>query len=485
MMDEDISKEFSKKDRALIITPAGCGKTEIIAKAISYSDGARGRQLILTHTHAGVKSLRDRLRKLGISNKLYYIDTIAGFALHYAASFPVSSGLGIEFDPISNEWEKVYTAATILVTSTTGERIIGNTFSGMYVDEYQDCTIEQHNLILSLANILPCRIVGDPLQGIFDFGNNRIVNWYDDVFPVFERLGDAKTQWIPYRWKEKNEPLGQWLFGVRNNLKQGLPVDISSGPAGVEWHKNTITNQISVCRAKLNNKTDTVVAIQRLPFQAHSLAKNLKGAYVSMEEVESRDLMKWAGKIGNSKGKERAIFIIEFAAICMTLVSAALATVKKKIKNGEEESKPDLNYKHILDDLVEVSRSDNLSRVLSAFEKIEKIDGRVLYRKELWADMKRAIKECITSEKDVSLQKAAWNMKDKDRLWGRRIERHVVSRTLLIKGLEFDHSVVLNADELNAKELYVAMTRGSTSLSVLSSSPNLQKDVPADLIPRK
>lgn len=45
-----------------------------------------------------------------------------------------------------------------------------------------------------------------------------------------------------------------------------------------------------------------------------------------------------------------------------------------------------------------------------------------------------------------------------------------MSRTLLIKGLEFDHALVLSADELDARNLYVALTRGSRSLTVLTAS---------------
>ncbi len=54
----------------------------------------------------------------------------------------------------------------------------------------------------------------------------------------------------------------------------------------------------------------------------------------------------------------------------------------------------------------------------------------------------------------------------------------MVSRPPLIKGLEFDHSIVLDADVLNAKELYVAMTRGTKSLTVIPESPVIQKQPP-------
>ena len=48
-----------------------------------------------------------------------------------------------------------------------------------------------------------------------------------------------------------------------------------------------------------------------------------------------------------------------------------------------------------------------------------------------------------------------------------------VCTTLLVKGLEFDHAIVLDAGSLARKELYVALTRGAKSLTVISSTATL------------
>jgi DNA helicase-2/ATP-dependent DNA helicase PcrA len=41
---------------------------------------------------------------------------------------------------------------------------------------------------------------------------------------------------------------------------------------------------------------------------------------------------------------------------------------------------------------------------------------------------------------------------------------------LALDGLEFDHAIVLDADEMNANNLYVALTRGSKTLTIVSKS---------------
>ena len=49
----------------------------------------------------------------------------------------------------------------------------------------------------------------------------------------------------------------------------------------------------------------------------------------------------------------------------------------------------------------------------------------------------------------------------------------LIGTTLLVKGLEYDHAVILDADSLGAKDLYVAMTRGSKSLTIICSAKHL------------
>ena len=49
--------------RGAITAPAGCGKTQLIADALSRH-GSRKPILVLTHTNAGVAALRGRLDRL-------------------------------------------------------------------------------------------------------------------------------------------------------------------------------------------------------------------------------------------------------------------------------------------------------------------------------------------------------------------------------------------------------------------------------------
>ena len=56
----NLCRDFISKRKSLLIAPAGCGKTYTIAECLKYTEGLH---LILTHTHAGVASLKKKLKK--------------------------------------------------------------------------------------------------------------------------------------------------------------------------------------------------------------------------------------------------------------------------------------------------------------------------------------------------------------------------------------------------------------------------------------
>lgn len=87
--------------RGAITAPAGCGKTQIIADTLAMHTGARP-VLILTHTNAGVTTLRLRMQRAGVSAAAYRIATIDGFAMRLVAMFPARSGLNVEVLQLRN-----------------------------------------------------------------------------------------------------------------------------------------------------------------------------------------------------------------------------------------------------------------------------------------------------------------------------------------------------------------------------------------------
>ena len=463
-MTASTAVELSVAERAYLIAPAGCGKTYLIAEAVSLS--TEGRQLVLTHTHAGVHALRKKLQEMRVPPKQFRVETIAGFSLRYASAYPLLSGLK-HLTPTGNDWDHVYDAAHNLLKSRVAHEIVQASYSGIYVDEYQDCTLKHHKVIMALANSLPCRIVGDPLQGIFNIGIDPLVDLGKDIPADFVRLPCPSTPW---RWQNSNKNLGAWLIEVRRALISGNQIELTKSPA--HYLPCSYENQRKACMNLA--KEASVVAIHKWAGQCHKLAKGLRGTYTSMDEMGAKDLLNWAQRIQESEGSDRCVAVIDFAGTCMTKVKTRLSSIRNRCSEGKLPELTRLKRNLAVAELLrEVSQTSSLSPVLTTLELIERMEDKVLYRRELWNEMKRSVR-IYQSEDFDTLHDAAWHVRNQSRILGRRVEPRTVSRTLLVKGLEFDHAIVLDASTLDKKNLYVAMTRGSESLTILSKNPVLR-----------
>ena len=145
-MAEDLANNLAACTRGLVVAPAGCGKTHLISEAVKQ---CRGRQLVLTHTHAGVKAIRDRMIRLRVPADQYRISTIDSFALRYAAAFPTISDWTNRRQE-KEQWKQLRPAASKVLNMKFAEEVLRASYQGIFVDEYQDCTKSQHELILQL-----------------------------------------------------------------------------------------------------------------------------------------------------------------------------------------------------------------------------------------------------------------------------------------------------------------------------------------------
>ncbi len=223
-MSDIVFQAIAKAPLGYVEAAAGCGKTEAIVRAVG--DYCTGTQLVLTHTHAGVGALRQRFKKHKVSREKYHIDTIASWAWRWVRKYPENASYegAVEFA----EWSNVYAAMANLLEKDFVTRGILNSYAGVIVDEYQDCTVQMHALISKLSTLLPCRILGDELQGIFELGKESLVKWPDVRSTFRNNLGALDT---PHRWEEAgNRNLGDWLINSRPTFKVGVEPDLTGSP---------------------------------------------------------------------------------------------------------------------------------------------------------------------------------------------------------------------------------------------------------------
>jgi DNA helicase IV len=59
------------------------------------------------------------------------------------------------------------------------------------------------------------------------------------------------------------------------------------------------------------------------------------------------------------------------------------------------------------------------------------------------------------------LKDTIWEVQNRLRHIGRIIPKRAIGSTLLVKGLEFDHAVIIHTDSMSRKDWYVALTRAT------------------------
>ena len=467
-MADTLAVDFANQDRALVVAPAGCGKTYLISESVGH---AEGRQLVLTHTHAGVSAIRARMRHMGIPTDHYRVTTIDSFALAYARAFP---SLGeappgvLKKDVLASEdWPVIRRVAMRAVGRGPVQDVVRATYSGMYVDEYQDCSKAQHELILSLAALMPCRIVGDPLQAIYQPLNKDDALPWSEVQGSFPQIDELR---IPYRWLAANPALGEWLLALREAFDSGERIPLTE--AGVSGLRVNVTSDpgaaVNACHAQLDAPDGTVLILRRWRAECHKLASKLNNRCSVFEDIECKDLTKPAIEIYSATGSDRAKATVRFVHKWLSRIPPPVKAAGEAILSGRTSRPRNPQALDIVRRLNLVAETTSIIAVDEALDGYEAV-GPAFKSRELWVGLRKAIRACDQAE-GVALLQVLQGQRDALRRVGRQLPLRTMSTPLLVKGLECDHCLVLNLDTFESKEsMYVSMTRASRTLTLLTS----------------
>lgn len=476
--DRDVSRMAAELSCGSIVAAAGCGKTEQIARAVSVS---RGRRLILTHTHAGVDAIASRLIKHRAPSSLYRVETIAGWCLRFVLSFPQRSGCSIAAPRTSDHWTAVYKSASQLLDCGALDEIVAASYAGLFVDEYQDCTLDQHDVIRRLATRLPTCVFGDPLQSIFDFGGQKPVAWEQDVFPCFPKAGELTTPW---RWRNAgNEELAEWLRSVRNALEKGSQLRLDGAPPSVRWKQLPQDDRLRVqavrkeCLASMADVEDSqrliVIGDSASSGSRAALAKQLARQYFStIEPVNCKELFKAAATFDAATESQKLDCALKFVGSCMTgsekaelmeaIVSRMGGGKKGLTKFGESLLASAVSLKDVGTDI----------QALSFLQEIGRRPNTRLYRREMFYAMCAALQAKVSGQVQ-SIADGVWHAQNRFRHAGRKFGKYSIGSTLLVKGLEFEHAVIAETSPFDRKDWYVALTRASLSIRVVTPTKRL------------
>jgi len=460
-------------NRGLVVAPAGCGKTQLLADTLRSYTGVKPI-LLLTHTNAGVAALLGRLREARVASRAYRVSTIDGWAIRLVRNFPNRAACPpVVFGSDRPDYVAIREAAGRLLKAGHISDALAASYSRLLVDEYQDCSIRQHAMVYYASLVLPTCVVGDPLQAIFGFGSDRLAGWEKHVRAHFPLVAELSQPW---RWINAGTPaLGKWLLECRVALLAGRSIDLTKAPSEVLWVQLDGSNsdyekRLRVCLTSAPDSQGSVVIIgdSRSPDSQRRVASQTPGA-VTIEAVDLKDLVTFAREF-DVEASDALTRLLEFAENVMTNAGVrALETRLASIKGRRARTPPTAVERTAL--AFEGDRTQ--MRAAELLVEINKQPGVRAHRPEILRACLRGL-DTSGGSTGVSFGDAVVRIREQKRYLGRALPRRAVGSTLLLKGLEAATVVVLDADGLDASNLYVALTRGSQRLVICSRSHLLQ-----------
>ncbi|MFR9987357.1 UvrD-helicase domain-containing protein [Corynebacterium striatum] len=453
--------------------PAGSGKTHLLCAAALLASGQGSRSLILTHTNAGVDAIRKRLVEFRISQDKVRVETLTSWAFTLAKSYSQLAGVDIGDHPDWSKSASYLSGAEKVVKTQAVRRVLRSSFDYLIVDEYQDCTLQLHSFVLALSESIPKAIVlGDWMQAIFGF-TGPLVDWNNDVQ---QRFPAVHIDWLPHRWQRHNQELGAWTLSVRQDLTPGIFFDAKKySVPGVRFLLNQNGESLRSSAFMNRHPGESVLILGNFPSDDGKIASRLGGAFLVLEDIQGRFIKKHLDAIPHEDSFLLASWLAEFIKECANGVAGLDSAIRSKLRDNK-------SIAHLqrgviqdavisLDSLREQPSYENLLLVADVITRIPSVR---IYRREAWRDGLRAIEACLDTAEKSPVDNLA-KVRGRLRHSSRNISLRVVSRTLLVKGLEFDHVIVSDLQRMNNhNHLYVAISRAKKSVTLIGSSASVK-----------
>lgn len=469
---------FLSQCQSMIVAPAGYGKTHSIAECINICSGQK-TCLILTHTHAGIASLKEKLQFIQSSNSNYELATICGFTLNIAQAYHQDRK---DFPDIENSPNDYYRFAIETSIRILKAKPIYSTlqlkYSHVIVDEYQDCSILQHKFIKVLSQYIPTHILGDPLQSIFKFdGACADLNNIEQMEGFFNNKQTLETPW---RWKKnKCEGLGNDLKNIREKLENNKIINIDEyknistlyADSGSLYQHGTLYSKL-LWREIFNNQSLLVI-------HPKSESKNFRLKIIKsypklrlIEALDDKDFYTYSSAFDSANKKNILALILRLSrkVFKKTVIDNWFNNSDKlKTKRNINDKAISLIIKNYIGIL---ERDINPINIYNFLYYIHHLPENACYRTELMNDIYKALKKAQTDK--ITISDAIKQNRDILRQIGRKVEGRCIGTTLLTKGLEFDTVVVLNFQEFEDRNnFYVAITRACKKLILIGNTHNI------------
>jgi DNA helicase-2/ATP-dependent DNA helicase PcrA len=286
------------------------------------------------------------------------------------------------------------------------------------------------------------------------------------------------------RWQNTNPDLGRWLTQVRKNLIEGTQIDFAaqnlpSRTSRFPFDYNEIL-KVSSKRHRDCPKESIAVIQLSVPAQAHSLAHRIGGSFRSSDEVEMKDLMHFASIIDSRDRYEQILALLDLCSDCLVGVTADITSrIAEQLKSKTFSiSNRIKNYRGLhfkVQTYLEYGERKTLAEILTLLHDIA--HGKIV--RQLWYDLREVIDTYCELPSGLLSEIVNKRITFKSNFGHTKGNIKSVERILLIKGLEFDNTIIYNANGFKtAKELYVALTRARNSMAIFSNTESIRHDRP-------
>lgn len=470
-MTEQEIKLLQSKHNAAIIAPAGHGKTEMITELVSVLPG---KTLVLTHTNAGVNALKLRLERRNVSREKYMLSTISAFCIRWSSAYPYISGVDTSLSYTDkNFYSNRYQSTSKLFGYLWARSVMLATYNYIIIDEYQDCTLEQHQIFLKLNETIPVYVLGDPLQSIFGWAGT-LVSWSNLGFD----LVNIKTH--PWRWEHTNRDLSQYLIDIRNVLEPALSnkqVRIKTVSQGDYIRKISPTYAQTPQFLSTLSKFQKVLYLTKWSREQCTFSRNSGGLFQNDEPQNLNDLYKYARMIDVKDTHEKVKAIFFFIEACATKVVAELNSYKNHILSGDYDFTRIKKHLDFGARILSLKKNGQYNDILSVLEYIQSRTEFNIFRKELFTEMIRSVR--YARDRDLAICEAAQQIRMNPNYQHRFTNfKMLSSRTVLSKGLEFECVVIDLKNSFSATDMYVAMTRATKMIYFITDKNTVTLDIP-------
>ena len=472
---EQIYHKFITTSKSLIVAPAGCGKTHTIAETVPL---IKGKVLILTHTHAGIAAIREKLKKKNLSSARFRVETIAGYAQSYVLAFTPVASIPSRFDEAYYPF--IYSRFTELLSRQHIQRAIKLTYNHIIIDEYQDCIVAQHAIIIKLSDFQLVHALGDEMQGIFQFGGQELIDWAV-VENDFRTVGKLSGPW---RWGQDggNKELGSQISQIRQRLENNETIDFSdyseietrnagSFGFGSGYFYRTLDEILNQEKNLLIIDPDSSNKNNRL-----NIVKSFKSRIYMLESLDDKDFYNRAAIVDKMREGDTYELLLDLTRGTLNKRGRSKNRLFTNISTILKDSKPKKSDRNprvqkLLDKVRGLIENYNLPSLLEILEGLNEIPGVNTPSREQYTSLIKSIR--IAIEKGETVVDGAREFRDVTRRTGRKIRGHVIGTTLLTKGLEVDAVLILNVHGFkDKKNFYVAISRACKRLIIFSNGNN-------------